>query len=71
MLLVSVLREVGVPARTVICIDQEEQDPLLNTVSLVEFAMHDPQRDITFWVPIDVDRVRVSGARSSQYQRPH
>lgn len=69
VLLTSVLRSAGVPARTVICIDQQETDPLLNTVSMVEFAMRDPDRDLTFWVPIDIDRVRVSGARSSQYQR--
>lgn len=69
VLLTSVLRSAGVPARTVICIDEEIEDPLLNTVSLVEFAMHDPERDLTFWVPIDVDRVRLNGARSSQFQR--
>lgn len=69
VLLTSVLRSAGVPARTVICIDQEIDDPLLNTISMVEFAMHDPERDLTFWVPIDVDRVRLTGGRSSQYQR--
>jgi hypothetical protein len=69
VLLVSVLRSAGVPARTVICVDQLETDPLLSTVSLVEFAMYDSERDQTFWVPIDVDRVRVSGARSSQFRR--
>lgn len=68
-LLTAVLRSVGVPARTVICINELEDDPLLNTVGLVEFAMHDPQRDLTFWVPIDVNRVRLTGGRSSQYQR--
>lgn len=69
VLLTSVLRSAGVPARTVICIDERIEDPLLNTVSLVEFAMHDPERDLSFWVPIDVDRVRVTGGRSSQFQR--
>lgn len=69
VLLTSVLRSAGVPARTVICIDQEEPDRLLNTVSIVEFAMHDPERDLTFWVPIDVNRVRVTGARSVDIQR--
>jgi len=69
VLLTSVLRSAGVPARTVICINELEEDPLLNTVSLVEFAMHDPERDFTFWVPIDVDRVRLTGGRSSQFKR--
>ena len=69
VLLTSVLRSVGVPARTVICVDEDEPDRLLNTVSIVEFAMYDPERDLTFWVPIDVDRVRLNGARASQYQR--
>ncbi|MCA9276088.1 MAG: hypothetical protein KDA29_08685 [Phycisphaerales bacterium] len=68
-LLTSVLRSAGVPARTVICINDLEPDQLLNTVALVEFAMHDPERDLTFWVPIDVDRVRLTGGRSSQFQR--
>ncbi len=68
-LLTAVLRSAGVPARTVICIDERIDDPLRNIVSLVEFAMHDPERDITFWVPIDVDRVRLNGARSSQFKR--
>ena len=68
-LLTSVLRSVGVPARTVICVNELEDDPLLNAVAMVEFAMHDPERDLTFWVPIDVDRVRLTGGRSSQYQR--
>jgi hypothetical protein len=68
-LLTSVLRSAGVPARTVICINELESDPLLNTVALVEFAMHDPERDLTFWVPIDINRVRVSGGRSTQFQR--
>ena len=69
VLLTSVLRSVGVPARTVICINEYEPDQLLNTVSMVEFAMYDEERDQTFWVPIDVDRVRLSGARASQYER--
>lgn len=68
-LLTAVLRSAGVPARTVICIDQEIEDPLLNVVSMVEFAMYDPQRELTFWVPIDVDRVRLTGGRSSQFAR--
>lgn len=68
-LLTSVLRSAGIPARTVICINKLEEDPLLNTVSLVEFAMHDPERDLTFWVPIDVNRVRLTGGRSSQFRR--
>lgn len=68
-LLTAVLRSIGVPARTVICVNELEDDPLRNTVGLVEFAMHDPERDLTFWVPIDVDRVRLTGGRSSQFKR--
>lgn len=69
VLLTSVLRSAGIPARSVICIDERIEDPLLNIVSLVEFAMYDPERDMSFWVPIDIDRVRVSGGRSSQFKR--
>jgi len=68
-LLTAVLRSAGVPARTVLCINQREDNIIEKMVSLVEFAMYDPERDLTFWVPIDVDRLRLNGKRSSQYMQ--
>ncbi len=69
-LLTSVLRSAGVPARTVLCVNQLEASTLEKMVSMVEFAMYDPERDQTFWVPIDIDRLRLTGKRSSQYKQP-
>lgn len=68
-LLTSVLRSAGVPARTLICVNQLENEELDKVVSLVEFAMYDPDRDLTFWVPIDIDRLRLTGKRASQYKQ--
>ncbi len=68
-LLTAVLRSAGVPARTVLCVNRTDQDILERMVSMVEFAMYDPDRDITFWVPIDIDRLRLNGKRASQYKQ--
>lgn len=68
-LLTAVLRSAGVPARTVACVNDKEDDVLQKLVSLVEFAMYDPDLDLTFWVPIDVDKLRLNGRRSSQYKQ--
>ena len=69
-LLTSTLRSAGVPARTVLCINQLENSSLEKMVSLVEFAMYDPERKLTFWVPIDIDRLRLTGKRTAQYKQP-
>jgi Transglutaminase-like superfamily len=69
-LLCSVLRSAGVPARTLICFNMRETDIIEQMVSMVEFAMYDPERDQTFWIPIDVDRFRLNGRRSAQYLQP-
>jgi transglutaminase-like putative cysteine protease len=72
-LLTSILRSAGIPARTLICLDMNQggqRDLLEQYVSLVEFAMYDPERDLTFWVPIDVDRLRLNGRRSNLYLQP-
>ncbi len=68
-LLTAVLRSAGVPARTVLCVDRTENDVLEKMVSMVEFAMYDPERDFTFWVPIDVDKLRLTGKRAAQYKQ--
>jgi hypothetical protein len=69
ILLTSILRSAGVPARTVLCVKQTEDDVLEKLVSMVEFAMYDPETDLTFWVPIDIDRLRLNGKRASQYKQ--
>jgi len=68
-LLTSILRSANVPARTLVCVDQTNDDTIEKVVSLVEFAMYDAERDITLWIPIDVDRLRLNGKRSTQYKQ--
>jgi len=68
-LLTSILRSAGVPARTLLCIKTTEDDQLEKATAMVEFAMYDPELDLTFWVPIDVDRLRLNGKRASQYKQ--
>ncbi len=68
-LLTAVLRCADVPARVVVCIDQTDDDVIEQMISMVEFAMYAPELDLTFWVPIDVDRLRLNGKRASQYQQ--
>tara|TARA_R110002072_G_scaffold42064_21_gene118882 strand:- start:149767 stop:151119 length:1353 start_codon:yes stop_codon:yes gene_type:complete len=68
-LLCAALRSVGVPARTLLCVNDQDQDILESFVSMVEFAMYDPDLELTFWVPIDVDKLRLNGKRSSQYKQ--
>ena len=68
-LLTSILRSANVPARTLICVDQTSDNEIEKIVSLVEFAMYDPERDITLWIPIDIDRLRLNGKRASQYKQ--
>ncbi len=68
MLLTAVLRQAGVPARTVICFDhglREEQDKRITAI--VEFAMFDPATNQTLWVPVDPIRLRDSGRRSENF----
>jgi len=68
-LLTGIFRSAGIPARTVLCVNQSNDDVLEKMVSMVEFAMYDPVRDLTFWVPVDVDRLRLNGKRASQYKQ--
>jgi len=70
-MLTGVLRAAGVPARLVICYDtSDEIDQLDRIVSLVEFALHDPDLDQLMWIPIDTERLRDSGRGVSSYQQP-
>ena len=68
-LLTSILRSAGVPARTLLSIKTTEPDDIERLTSMVEFAMYDPELDLTFWVPIDLDRLRLNGKRASQYKQ--
>jgi len=70
MLLTAVLRQAGVPARTVICFDntnKHDQDKMITAI--VEFAMYDEANDQTLWIPVDPIRLRDNGRRSNVYEQ--
>lgn len=65
-LLTSIYRAAGIPARTIIGIDNEEtgEDRIK---SWTEFAIYDTELDLTVWVPVDIDQLRRRGIRAMQY----
>jgi hypothetical protein len=68
--LASVLRTVGLPARTLICYDTREYRQSEERIRVfVEFALYDEQRDQVLWIPIDTQRLRDNGRRSSSYEQ--
>ena len=69
LLLTAVYRAAGLPARTVIGVDDERSGED-RARSWTEFALHDPDLDLTVWVPVDIDELRSRGASTSTYMRP-
>ncbi|MBL4590883.1 MAG: transglutaminase domain-containing protein [Phycisphaerales bacterium] len=67
ILLTAVLRAAGIPARSVIGIDNEESGDD-RVQSWTEFALYDKDLDLLVWVPIDIDELRGRGIRSSRYK---
>lgn len=68
-LLTAVLRRAGIPARTVIGIDNNESgDKRLK--SWVEFALVAPDVQGVIWVPVDVWELRGGGRRARDYENP-
>ncbi len=69
--LTSVLRTAGLPARTLICYDTREYSVYQDRICvLVEFALYDEARDQVLWIPIDTQRLRDNGRRSSMFEQP-
>ncbi len=67
--LASVLRTVGLPARILICYDTRNYKQGEERIRVfVEFALYDKARDQVLWIPIDTQRLRDNGRRSSNYQ---
>ncbi|MFK7759990.1 MAG: transglutaminase domain-containing protein [Phycisphaerales bacterium] len=70
-MLTSVLRAAGIPARTVVCYNNnvfiEEGDRIQ---AIVEFALYDEQNDQILWIPIDVEKLLDNGRRSAYYEQP-
>lgn len=68
-LLTAVLRRAGIPARTVIGIDNNESgDKRLK--SWVEFAIVAPDVKGVIWIPVDVWELKGGGRRAQDYDRP-
>ncbi|MCC5823450.1 MAG: transglutaminase-like domain-containing protein [Phycisphaerales bacterium] len=69
-LLTAVLRRAGIPARTVIGIDKNENGINKRYKSWVEFALVAPDLDRTLWVPVDIWELRSSGRSARNWQQP-
>ncbi len=70
MMLTSVLRQVGVPARIVVCFINDPKALLdERIVAIVEFALYDKERDQVLWIPIDLDRLRDNGRGTNVYKQ--
>lgn len=69
LLLTAVFRAAGLPARSVIGLD-DEGSGTDRARSWTEFALYDPNLDLTIWVPVDIDELRRRGASTANYTRP-
>ncbi len=67
ILLTAVFRAAGIPARSVIGIDNEESGDD-RVQSWTEFALFDPDLDLLVWIPVDIDELRGRGIRSARYK---
>jgi hypothetical protein len=70
VLLTAVLRRAGIPARTVIGVDDNESHNHKRFKSWVEFALVAPDVDRVVWVPIDTVELRGSGRNTRSWQQP-
>lgn len=68
-LLTAMLRRVGIPARTVIGIDNEETSINNRIKSWVEFALVAPDVGGVIWVPVDVEELKGSGRTSRNWEQ--
>ncbi|MCA9304632.1 MAG: transglutaminase domain-containing protein [Phycisphaerales bacterium] len=69
LMLTAVYRAAGLPARTVIGID-DDGSGTDRVRSWTEFALYDPALDLTVWIPVDIDQLRRRGASTANYTRP-
>jgi hypothetical protein len=78
--LCAVYRAAGLPARTVIGFDElkksgddkflKKGDSRTSLTSWVEFCLYDEAADKEVWIPVDIARLRRSGARAPALDKP-
>jgi len=69
LLLTSVFRAAGLPARSVIGVD-DEGSGTDRARSWTEFALYDSDLDLTVWIPVEIDQLRRRGASTANYKQP-
>ncbi len=69
-LLAAVYRAAGLPARTVIGIDDDPERRSREVRSWVEFCLYDEANQIVTWVPVDIAQLRSSSSRMRALDRP-
>ena len=70
VLLTAILRRAGIPARTLIGVDKNENGSRKQVKSWVEFALVAPDVDRVIWVPVDLWELRSSGRNTRNWQQP-
>ncbi len=70
-MLTSVLRSVGIPARTVVCYNMYSYANSVDDIitAMVEFALYDQKNDQILWIPIDTKLLLDNGRRSTLYKQ--
>ncbi|MFI4898552.1 MAG: transglutaminase-like domain-containing protein, partial [Phycisphaerales bacterium JB059] len=69
-LLAAVYRAAGLPARTVIGVDEDPERKSREVRSWVEFCLYDEAKDTITWVPVDIARLRARSSRMLPLDRP-
>ncbi len=69
-LLAAVYRAAGLPARTVIGIDDDPERRSREVRSWVEFCLYDEDKGLTTWIPVDIARLRARSSRMQALDRP-
>jgi hypothetical protein len=69
-LLAAVYRAAGLPARTVIGVDEDPERKSREVRSWVEFCLYDEASQTLTWVPVDIARLRARSSRMLPLDRP-
>ena len=69
-LLAAVYRAAGIPARTVIGIDDDPERRSREVRSWVEFCLYDETNKVVVWVPVDIAQLRSRSSRMQALDRP-
>ena len=69
-LLAAVYRAAGLPARTVIGVDEDPERKSREVRSWVEFALYDEAEKSLTWIPVDIAKLRARSNRMHPLDRP-